>query len=342
MKTKLHFRYRIINIAFMSILCMCLSASAASSPFDSAKTCLTNQNYQKAETILKRICLQHPDDINAAYLVCAVRQTKILDYESYTIEKDDFSQCADATLRTLNRLLPLQHGLDSLHCLFYIGSVFGGVSVMAAKVGNWPSAIQSGLRSVDYFSDVLKADSSFYPAYFGVGVFDYYTSRNLGWMPFVRDKSEESIERIRRATKADAPYSFAAWNSLCWILCERKQYNAADSAVTALLKIYPENTLFIRLKARIAYYKCDWHTAIVWAQKLAEISEKRAVVNWSDYLSGCQILSVAYDALGMENECNAICKKALALTIPDPAAKISYVKKHLKSIAEMQKKICKK
>jgi len=330
-------------LASVFLLCVSLAALGNSlelpaSCLDSAKGFLVNQDYATSENILKTAIQLHPDNMEALYLYLAVEQTKILDYESYSIETDTFDSRALTTLAVLNRELPLKKGRDKLNCLFYIGSALGGISILQAKVGNWPSAIRSGLGSIGYFKRVIKVDPFYYPAYLGIGFFNYYISQNLKWLPFFGDRRKDGLEQIRLSTQSGFPYSLVARNSLCWILLENNDYRAADSVASGVLKELPDNTIFIRLKSRIALWKKDWQSAGFWSRKLITLSEKRDPVNWSDLLSGYQVLIASYDACSKKRECIDLCRKILARKVPEPFCRIPYVKKHLKAISEIQKK----
>ncbi len=308
---------------------------------DSAKICLVKQLYSRANASLKKVLQLAPDNAEASYLLVASEQTRILDYESYSIDADAFVERADATRKVLLKSLGRRHGEDSLQCAFYIGNIEGGISVMQAKVGNWPAAIKNGASSINVFKSVIEATPDYYPAYLGLGVFNYYISQNLGWLPFFDDRRKEGMEQIRLSTKAEFPYSYVAKNSLCWILIERNEYGAADSIASSVLDDLPANTIFIRLKARIAFWRKDVPQAMEWARKLVAISEGRIPVNWSDFLSGYQILVSENDALGRKDECLACCRKVLRKPVPELYRRIPYVKKYLDYIAEIQSKYTK-
>jgi hypothetical protein len=305
---------------------------------DSAKIYLVNQLYARTDNSLERILHADPDNAEAAYLLLASAQTKILDYESYEMDADYFVEKAKATLDVLSKSLPGRRGRDSLECLFYIGNIEGGISIIEAKVGNWPAAVKSGASSIGAFKRVIKTTPDYYPAYLGLGIFNYYISQNLKWLPFFEDKRDEGLEQVRLSTKAEFPYSYVAKNSLCWILLERNEYRSADSIAGSVLAELPANTIFIRLKARIALFRKDLPSAAAWARKLVAISEKRVPANWSDLFSGYQILISTSDELGRKNECLALCRKALAKNVPEPYLRIPYVKKHLRYIADIQRK----
>ena len=305
---------------------------------DSAKIYLMTQDYRKAERMLNTVSFKLPEKKEALYLSCAIKQTEILDYESYPLDGEAFLKHADSVSKELCHRLPLEKGRDSLKCMFYIGSTLGGIGIIQARTGNWPFGVRNAMASVGYFKQVLKIDPDFKAAYLGIGIFNYYFSDNFKWLPFFGDKRDDAIKQIQAATLAPFPYNYAACNSFCWILLERGQIRMADSIATQVLLKYPDNTMFIRIKVRTTLAKNQWKDAISLAQKLIDLSKKRNPENWSDVLSGYQAVLLSYDKLCLKKECLDTSDKVLAMDIPERFRKIQYVKKHLKYAAEIRKK----
>ena len=323
---------------FAAVLGASQDTVESASKMDSARSCLMAQRYQTGERMLKDLCKQQPDNLEALYLLCMIKQTEILDYESYTVEGENFLACADSSLSVLTGALHCQKGKDSLDGLFYIGSILGGKGVIFAKNGNWPSAVRCALASMGYFKRIVKVDSNYYAAGYGMGVFKYYMSRNLHWLPFFGDKRPEALRQIRRALAAPFPYNYAACNSLCWILIERGEFAAADSLISEALVSYPDNTLFMRIKMRTALGLAHWECAESLSRRLIDVSLQRCPRNWADVVSGYQVLVCCYDNLHLGDACRDAARTALAMEVPEAYRKISFVKKHLSYIAGMRKK----
>jgi hypothetical protein len=305
---------------------------------DSAKIYLMTQDYRKAERMVNMISDKQSEKKEALYLSCAIKQTEILDYESYPIDGEVFLRHADTVFHELSYYLPLEKGKDSLECMFYIGSTLGGMGIIQAKIGNWPFGVRNAMASVGYFKQIIKNDPEFKAAYLGIGIFNYYLSENFKWLPFFGDKREEAIKQMQLATLAPFPYNYASCNSFCWILIARGQIGTADSVATRVLIKYPNNTMFIRIKVRIALAKNQWKDALILSRKLIDLSKKRDPQNWSDILCGYQAMLVSYDNLGLKKECLDTSGKVVSMDIPEPFRKIQYVKKHLKYAAEIRKK----
>ena len=163
----------------------------ASGVIDSAQKLLVYQKYDAAEEILDNRLEKVPTDIDALYLLLAVKQTRILDYESYTIDGKKFERLADSIRQVLEERCPKLEGKDSIDCLFYIANTYGGISIMQAKNGNWFDGVKNALTSVSHLKTVRKLDPDFYAANLGIGVFDYYLSSSLKWLPFVDEDAEK-------------------------------------------------------------------------------------------------------------------------------------------------------
>ncbi|MFP4418280.1 MAG: hypothetical protein ACLFSB_13500 [Chitinispirillaceae bacterium] len=286
---------------------------------------LVRQEYDEARRYLNTALSIDRDNSDALYLLATVEQTELLDYESYTIHGEEFLRLADSILGVFERKESKSKDIKNL---FYIGNICGGKGIIKAKTGNWIGAVKDALESVSYLKKVKSEAPDFYAAYLGVGVFNYYLSQNLKWIPFLGDKSDEGLRDIKRATQARFPYNYAAKNTLAWILIDRKEFGAADSIVASVLTDYPNNTIFLRIRARIALWTGRYDKAIAVAEKLCGLSEKRKPVNWSDLLSGYQIVAQSYEKKKDYTSCYQTARKALNCKVPSSYRQIGYVQQH--------------
>jgi hypothetical protein len=233
-----------IKIAIL-IISICISCIAdvflLNEQLDSVQKDLVKQKYISAQKKLSDYLQKNPNDINALYLHLAVYQTEILDYESYHADSPKYITVADSIKSVLEKRIVSLKGKDSLICLFYLANVYGGISIMHAKTGNWIDGVKNGMNSVSLLKQVKKALPSFYAAYLGIGVFNYYFSSSLNWLPFANGRWQEGLSYIETAVNSEFPFNYAAKNTLCWILIERKDYKRADSIATSVLLEFPCN-----------------------------------------------------------------------------------------------------
>lgn len=302
------------------------------SPYAEALDLLVNQKYSQAREVLTARFKEKSDDLEARYLLFAIEQTRILDYEAYLVEQKEFQAFADSLKPLFEKAVTHLKGADSTKCLFYIANVYGGLGVMQAKTGNWFDGVKNAITSVSLLRQVKSRDPQFYAADLGLGVFNYYLSTSFKWLPFVEDKEQEGLFAIEQALKADYPYNFAAKNSLCWILIERKEFKRADSIAQSVLDEYPENTIFLRIKALIAKWTGNYGDAVTLGNRLIDLSEKRTPRNWSDLIAGYTVLVESYAGLGKKQEACSAARSMLQRKIPRSHSEIPHVKKNMKMI----------
>jgi hypothetical protein len=317
-----------------------LPASAPDSTvIPSVESLIVKQEYDDAIELLIRHLQTAPDDNYALYLRVAIEQTELLDYESYALYSERFLTTADSIRKVLENRLGKLYGKDSTECLFYIANIYGGIGVIEAKCGSWFPALRSSLASIGMLKEVLRRDSTMHAAMLGTGVFHYYLSKSFKWLPFISANSEnEGIREVEKATAAPFLYGFAAKNSLCWILIDRKRFGRADTVALSALDEAPGNTIFLRIRCLIALWSGHCDQAVMLGQKLSEISCARDPVNWSDYVMSCYVLTSGYDRLGKGKEALAAADGILSAKIPPEFMKIPPIRKNLKKIQEVKKK----
>ena len=309
---------------------------------DSIQNDLFAQQYQNAKDNLRRYLALNPSDIEALYLELAVCQTEILDYESYQIEGKQFLVTADSLKNVLEKKVTSLSGRDSLMCLFYLANVYGGISIMQAKSGNWVEGVKNGMTSVAMLKQVQKALPDFLAAYLGIGVFNYYFSTSLKWLPFTGGKCQEGLSYIETAIKSEFPFNYAAKNSLCWILIDRQEYDRADSVAISVLDNYPRNTIFLRIRSIIDLRRKEYKGAVEHAKALLLLTMERSPVNWSDLVAAHYVLVEGYYQSGLNEQSIIAAETILSKNIPQMYLTFPNIKKNLKNIKDLKEKMCDK
>lgn len=306
---------------------------------DFAATYLMNQQYEHARRYLTDILNTEPDNIDALYMCLNTVNAELVDYESYVLDGYKFVKSADSVLAIIEKTMQSSEGEDYIRYLFFTGNIYGAKGLVLVKVGDWIKGIKNARISYKRLLKARELDTTLYSADYGIGLFDYYVGQNLRWIPFMGYKARKGIAEIEKAANTSSPFSYAAKNSLSWILLEREDFVRADSIVSSVLAEYPNNTIFLRIKARIALLNKDYINAVVLGRKLVTLSQRRNPVNWSDLIDAYQIIVASLDAMGKNQDCLQAINKALNLEVPVSAKKISYVRKHLNYIHNMKRKI---
>lgn len=317
-----------------------LSNTLRASPLATVDTLLAKQEYSAANALLSRYRDSIPTDIQSLYMLVAVEQTRILDYESYQIESNTLYKKADSVNKILKSRVGQLTGRDSTRCLFYIAEINGCISVLQAKTGELFPALKNAIESVNILNEVIKLDSTCNEAYMGIGLFQYYLNKSFKWLSFSDVNSEtEGIEKVERATRAPFPYDFAAKNSLSWILMERHKYKKVDSIAANVLARFPDNTIFLRIRCLNALLSKDYAAAVSLGEKLAQVTLKRSPENWSDLVLSYYVISSANEQLGKKKESKAAADYILGASIPLQYREIPHIKKNLKRIQSIKKKL---
>jgi tetratricopeptide (TPR) repeat protein len=304
---------------------------------------MVRQKYKEAAREITAVLRNNPENIDAMYTLAAIEQTRILDYESYSIDGARFLSLADSLLDALEKRQTTLRGSDSLRCLFYRANILGGTGLMQAKRGAWMEGAKTAMASSKMYKQVKKIDPGHLGAELGLGVFDYYFGTSLKWIPFAGGGSvERGLEAMERALNAPFPFNHAAKSSYCWMLIDRKQYKKADSLAHTVLLEIPTSTIFLRIRALIAVWAGCYDDALLLGGKLKDLSEKRAPVNWSDLITSYYIITSAHDNLGHKTEAYKTAEKGLSLPMPAEFRNMPNVKEHIKFLNDIKGKHGKK
>jgi hypothetical protein len=209
---------------------------------------------------------------------------------------------------------------------------------MQSKTGNWFDAVKNALTSVNLLKNVKALKPDYYPAYLGIGVFSYYTSNSLKWLPFIPDKRQEGVAMLEKALGAKFPYNYAAKNSLCWILIEQQKYKRADSLALSVLYNIPDNTIFIRIRTFIALWTQNYKNAKELAYRLISLSSSHSPVNWTDVTTGYYILAKINYENKLYREALSVSEELLKKEIPQEYLLYPNVSKNLKYITDIRSK----
>jgi tetratricopeptide (TPR) repeat protein len=316
-----------------------LAAPQVNDLFSATELFLARQEYDSAGAMLAMQPAGSLLDNDLLYLRAAVEQALLLDYESYLIDGDRFDRFADSTRKILSGRLPHLQGADSLHCVYYLAGIEGGMAVVQGKTGSWVSALKNAASSASRLKTVMRQDSAISGALLGIGIYHYYLGKDFGWLPFIKSGSEDTgYEEVERASRLPFPSDFPAKNSLCWILIDRKRYESADSiAQTGLIEV-PRSTFFLQIRSLCLYREERYSAAIEFGEKLAAISAARKPVNWSDLVLASYVLAASYDALGKGREAKDAGAYICSAAMPAAYRRMPHIKREMKKIEEILRK----
>jgi tetratricopeptide (TPR) repeat protein len=286
------------------------------------------QNYDSADQYLDSILKKSPDDIDALYLKLIVLQSKLADYESYVIDSHKSISLAESFLSKAEKYLTSATG-DELHKVtFFKGNIYGFLSLVRIKSGSAISGLKEANISNDILKNLIKQTDAFPDAFLGTGMFDYYLGYNLKWIPGLEKRASTGLANLYKATNTDSPFRYGAQSTLLWILIERGEFKKADSIAQNVLKEYPQNSLFLQIRSRAVFGAKDYEKAVSLSKSLIAFSKNRKQINYTDILSGYQLIVSSCLKQGLKNDALIFAEEGLSLTIPSYALKLEWIKKH--------------
>ncbi|KMQ51016.1 hypothetical protein CHISP_2158 [Chitinispirillum alkaliphilum] len=324
------YRIKMFGICFIILFCFRYSFPNHSKTENTEIfNLIIDQDYEGARRLTNERLSANPRDFDALYYSLTIEQTKILDYESYSIEGKRFNRFADSVLNELQCKAAMLNGEDSLRCVFYIANILGSIGLTEAKMGSRLDGARKAHASAAMLRDILDKNPDFTAANHGIGVFDYYLGNSLSWVPFVGNRAQRGLKMLWAALDAPSPFNYAAKNSLCWILIEKGEYCKADSLASLVLEVSPRNSIFLKIKALAALRSGRYNDAIPLAVRLIELSEIRNPINWSDLVTGYYILVKSYEYTGKGARALKKSEKILTTAVPDEFKKIPHVERQL-------------
>ncbi len=295
------------------------------------------QQYDSAYKICNQRIAADSMDIDCRYLKLVTLQSQLADYESYSIDGLRCISMAESLITFIDSKKEIwKFQQETEKAVFLKGNIYGVLSIIKAKRGSILSSIKDARLSYELFKK-LKSSPCFLPdVLYGLGLFDYYIGDNLKWIPGIGKRARKGLDMLYTASKSDSPFRYGAKNSLVWILMERGEFYEADSIASEVLQKYPESTLFLQVKSRAAFGTRQYQRAIELGEQLISLSLKRETINWSDVLSGYQLISSCHIKLGNKKKASEIASLGLSYKIPDDTLRIEWVQKHRNSLTSIK------
>lgn len=323
------------RIAFVTafLFLNCFLSQAGSFKWDSIADTVTKlimyQDYKAADKYCCERLKKDPGDIDAQYLRLITLQSQIVDYESYALDGPRCTSRAESILVKINTLLTgVSSAERKLKLTYYKANVLGITGLLKAKGTGFFSGMKDAMDSYNILKELNSNDTSFYDALYGIGLYDYYIGDNLKWVPGLKKRSLHGLDLLYKVSDSSSPFRYGAESSLLWILIERGEYSKADSISSEVFKKFPENSVFMQIQGRAALGAGNYNKAIDLGKKLIDRSFNRDITNWTDVMSGYQLICACLIKQGKLGDAREIAKKGLACEIPPDTLKIDWVMKH--------------
>ncbi|MFZ5516641.1 MAG: hypothetical protein ACOY90_08380 [Candidatus Zhuqueibacterota bacterium] len=204
-----------------------------------------NHRYAEAESIFAQIISENPDQPEGYFFMAATIQSKMMDYESDTWDRD-FHHYIELAIATSEKQLA-EHPGDNLS-LFYQGSALSYLAFYQGRKQEYVAALRNAMAGISRLKRIAGTDPEFADVYFGLGSYKYWWSRAtkyLNWLPLLSDDRRDGIRMVERAVEQGQFTRYAAMNELIWMLLDASLSGEAFAWSLRGLEKFPDSRFFL-------------------------------------------------------------------------------------------------
>lgn len=209
---------------------------------------------------------------------------------------------------------------------------------MLQRQGKYLQAVSSAFAMKNYLTECIKLQPQLKDAYIGLGSFDYWSSKAIGYLPFFEDNRERGIKRLQEAEKNATIHPVVATTALIWINIDKKEFQVALEQSEKLLEKYPQSRALMWSAGEAAYQMKNWQKGIHYYEKiLNSVKSSKGQSNHYNELGCYHRLIEMYLNLGNKTQAKHYLLQAKALKLSEEVKKRK--KKDLKNIEQWAKEL---
>ncbi|MFC2149923.1 tetratricopeptide repeat protein [Calditrichota bacterium] len=300
---------------------------------------VVNQRYEQALELADSVNRSEPDSPHGWFLQSLALNARMIDFED-EIDRQPWHETCDSVESISNRLLEESPANPTL--FFYLGTVYSFRSYRHANDGDLIAAYLDAVKGGGYFKDALKADSSYYDAYFGIGSYNYYRSDKAGILRsvgVVADRRDLGLAQIARAADNGTFTKAAARSALAWIAVENEQNEEALRIAKELLNDYPDCRSFLWCLGRAQINLEQWEPAIYTYSRILDSVRTEERNNHYNELGCLHSIALAQSELEDWRAVELTANEALSIGLSDEVKdRKSKDLKHLKEFLKQARK----
>ncbi|MCC7430804.1 hypothetical protein IT568_08185 [bacterium] len=199
---------------------------------------VVSQNYEQAYNTLDSLLKTSPQNAELHFLKAFTLQSEMADFEDFSKKELFFNSIQKAKNFSENN--PFWQGkTDFLEGIFDF------------KQKKYFSACFSFKKGAVKLEKVLETDSLNCEALLDVGIFYYFESELLSYVPFVENKKTEAKRLLEKVLNSGSNLAFASGIALSWIFLWENETEKAYSLLVSFEQKFPENRLVLWCKAEV-------------------------------------------------------------------------------------------
>lgn len=224
---------------------------------------LFDNRFVEADSVIAAYRQSAPFDPTGILFQAGSLVTQMTDREE-EISPDLFKALIDSCLKLTDDILDLGTPRERAWRYLIRGHAHAYRSIYSSHFGSFTAAIDHGFDAKGEYQRGLKADSTLYDLYFGLGSYHYWKSAKAGflrWIGIFSNDKDKGIRELRLAADSSLVSREAATNALIWVYFDNDQFEEAKSLVDSAMHRYPNGKAFLWPLAKALYEKKEFAAA---------------------------------------------------------------------------------
>lgn len=236
------------------------------------------QDYEQALSISDSLIITYPNNPMGYLFKAATIITRAIDFEDdlYLDNVKTLLLQAEEKNKLINSKKDNGYNRQAIN-----GMIKAINAYSKYKNGNWLGALLEGYKAALNFNEALLEDPNSPEALMAIGIYTFWKSKNIDWIPIVQDERDKGIEILKKGLTKNSPFSFWGNYSLVWILIKHRKSTEAIRVCTNQLKENPNSRFFLWALAR-AYEDIDLNKSIEYYKKTLESVRKEKMNGYNE------------------------------------------------------------
>jgi len=215
--------------------------------FNTGQVLLFNDRFEGVQALYDGYIEVYPDDPAGYLFKAAALMGEMADREE-NLYPESFRSLIDSVERKVERQIDTCSGRTQAWFCLFRGHAKAYRSLWEARFGSFITAVKLGVDARADYTEGLRADSSLYDLYLGLGSYHYWKSARAGLLGFLRllkNEKVRGISELRLAADSSLISREGARSALAWVWLDAKEYDSVIAAAGELAASYPEGKSFL-------------------------------------------------------------------------------------------------
>ncbi|RKX24864.1 MAG: hypothetical protein DRP47_10740 [Candidatus Zixiibacteriota bacterium] len=296
---------------------------------------LYNDHFVEADSATQELIERYPNDPSGNLFRAIGLLMEMCDSEENS-RCELFQAHIDSTFSKTKRVLDTSSTVVCAWMHLYRGHAHAYRSLWEAQFGSTIAAIKGSRAAKAEYERGLKADSTVYDLYFGLGLYHYWKSAKAGllrWFGIINNDKEKGIAQLLLAVDSSLISREAARSALIWIWLDRNQFDSAIAVAESMRGEHPDGKSFLWPLAK-AYWKLEQYNNAADVYNYLRILLEKNPGNYFNMVDCDYWLYRCYNRLCQEDKARHIAQRFSLYVKEIPREtknrqrnKISYLKK---------------